>query len=65
VLGHCAALAHLNLGCNGIGPDGAESLAGMLGQCAALAHLNLCPGIAAELQWNRSCREMQASIFVV
>jgi hypothetical protein len=24
------------------GPDGAESLAGVLAQCAALAHLNLC-----------------------
>jgi len=35
------ALAHLNLGINGIGPAGAESLAGVLGQCAALVHLDV------------------------
>ncbi len=41
VLAQCSALAHLNLGCNGIGAAGAASLGGVLGQCAALAHLNL------------------------
>jgi Ran GTPase-activating protein (RanGAP) involved in mRNA processing and transport len=41
VLAQCAALAHLNLCRNLIGPDGAESLAGVLAQCAALAHLKL------------------------
>ena len=41
VLVQCPALAHLNLGFNGIGAAGAGSLAGVLRQCAALAHLNL------------------------
>jgi hypothetical protein len=35
----CPALAHLDLNENQIGPDGVESLAGVLGQCASLAHL--------------------------
>jgi hypothetical protein len=35
VLGQCPSLAHLNLGYNQIGPDGAESLAEMLAQCTA------------------------------
>jgi hypothetical protein len=32
---------HLDLSENQLGPDGAESLAGVLGQCPALAHLDL------------------------
>ena len=34
-------LAHLNLGENGIGAEGAGRLAAVLGQCASLAHLDL------------------------
>ena len=41
MLAQCAALAHLNLNLNQIGPAGAESLAGVLAQCPALAHLDL------------------------
>ena len=41
MLGQCPALAHLILSRNEIGPDGTESLAGVLGQCASLAHLDL------------------------
>ncbi len=41
MLTQCAALAHLDLGCNHIGPAGIESLAGVLPQCAALTHLEL------------------------
>ena len=43
VLAQCPALVHLDLSENNIGPDGAESFAGVLGmgQCASLAHLNL------------------------
>jgi Ran GTPase-activating protein (RanGAP) involved in mRNA processing and transport len=41
VLAQCRELAHLDLGFNGIGRAGAESLAGVLPQCPALAHLNL------------------------
>ena len=35
-------LAHLDLGHNGIGDEGAGRLAAVLGQCASLAHLDLC-----------------------
>jgi Ran GTPase-activating protein (RanGAP) involved in mRNA processing and transport len=41
VLPQCPALAHLDLGYNQIGDDGAESIAGVLAQCTALAHLDL------------------------
>ena len=42
-------LAHLNLGENGIGAEGAGRLAAVLGQCASLAHLDLgANGIGAE-----------------
>ena len=41
MLAQCAALTHLNLYYNDIGPDGAESLAGVLVQCPSLAHLDL------------------------
>ena len=41
MLGQCASLAHLNLGYNGIGAEGARRLAAVLGQCASLAHLDL------------------------
>jgi len=41
VLGQCAALAHLDLGDNGMGEPGAESIVGVIAQCPALAHLNL------------------------
>jgi len=40
-LGHCAALAHLDLGGNKVGHAGAEFLAGVLAQCTALTHLDL------------------------
>ena len=45
VLGHCGALAHLNLAYNGIGTDGAGRLAGVLGQCGALAHRDLADNV--------------------
>jgi len=49
VLGQCASLAHLDLGWNGIGDEGAGRLAAVLGQCASLAHLDLRGnGIGAE-----------------
>ena len=41
MLVQCPALTHLELSNNGIGPDGAVMLAGVLAQCAALAHLDL------------------------
>ena len=41
MLTQCAALTHLKLLTNYIGPGGAESLSKVLGQCAALAHLDL------------------------
>ena len=41
VLAQCASLAHLSLGYNEIGTEGAGGLAAVLGQCASLAHLNL------------------------
>jgi len=41
VLAQCAALAHLDLASNAIGPAGAKSLAGVLAQCAALSHLDV------------------------
>jgi hypothetical protein len=41
VLGQCRELVHLNLSRNVIGPDRAESLAGVLGQCTALAYLDV------------------------
>ena len=43
VLGQCASLAHLDLGGNEIGHEGAGRLwlAAVLGQCASLAHLDL------------------------
>ena len=39
-LGHCTALAHLDLSRNHVKAAGAESIAGVLGQCASLTHLN-------------------------
>ena len=41
MLGQCSSLATLNLADNGIGDEGATSLAGVLGQCSSLASLNL------------------------
>ena len=41
MLGQCASLAHLDLGDNEIGAEGAERLAAVLGQCASLTHLDL------------------------
>eukprot|EP00961_Rhodomonas_salina_P152040 2046747-Rhodomonas_salina.1 len=41
VRGVCKVLAHLDLGCNWVGADGAKRLAGMLGECKALAPLDL------------------------
>jgi Ran GTPase-activating protein (RanGAP) involved in mRNA processing and transport len=41
VLPGCTSLAHLDLGQNRIGAEGAGRLAAVLGQCASLAHLNL------------------------
>ena len=41
VLGQCGSLAHLDLGGNSIGDEGARRLAGVLGQCRSLAHLDL------------------------
>eukprot|EP00961_Rhodomonas_salina_P197987 2671482-Rhodomonas_salina.8 len=40
-LGECMALAHLDLGGNDIGREGASMLAGALMECTALAHLDL------------------------
>jgi Ran GTPase-activating protein (RanGAP) involved in mRNA processing and transport len=34
-------MVHLNLFCNGIGPDGSESFAGVLTQYTSLTHLHL------------------------
>ena len=49
MLGQCASLAHLELGYNRIGDEGAGRLAAVLGQCASLAHLNIRNnGIGAE-----------------
>ena len=41
MLAQCTVLTHLNLRANDIGPDGADSFAGVLGQCTTLTHLNL------------------------
>jgi len=41
VLGQCAALVHLDLTRNDIGPNGEDFLAGVLGQCTALAYLDV------------------------
>ena len=41
MLGQCASLAHLDLGWNEIGAEGAGRLAAVLGQCASLARLDL------------------------
>jgi hypothetical protein len=48
VLAQCPALAHLDLGYNQIGNEGAGSIAGVLSQCPLLSHLHLwCNGIGA------------------
>jgi Ran GTPase-activating protein (RanGAP) involved in mRNA processing and transport len=41
VLGRCVTLAHLDLTCNSIGPEGAKNIAKVLVKCNALTHLNL------------------------
>ena len=42
VLGECSSLTNLILGCNRIGPTGAENIMLVLPQCLSLVHLNLC-----------------------
>ena len=41
LVAQCSTLTHLDLGLNGMGPNGAESLGEVLGQRATLTHLNL------------------------
>ena len=49
VLGQCTSLAHLDLGSNNIGDEGAGRLAAVRPQCRLLAHLDLgSNGIGAE-----------------
>jgi hypothetical protein len=65
-LPQCMLLAHLNLGWNWIGDEGAGMLAEVLPQCASLAHLNLDNNwIAAienpmptEARWSFSARRL-------